>query len=221
MTDNQINKIEKYLEALLAGNRVQNLISFKNPSEIREKHLKDILIPFSDEDFKISGKVADMGSGGGMPGVILAILFPESDFTLVETEGRKAEFLAGVLTDLEIRNAKVYKGRLETFGKEERGKFDFITSRALAPIRICCEYAAPLLKLNGTLLLLKGPNYAEELLESSNALEQLKLSEDKIFEYELDYEDMKFLRCLISIKKHGETPSKYPRKPGMARKRPL
>jgi len=221
MTQEQTDRINEYVRLLISENSKQNLIRFNDESEIFKKHIEDVLIPFSLTENSLYGNVADMGSGGGIPGVILSILFPSSDFTLVETEGRKADFLEMVAEKLRLDNLKVYNGRLETFGKEYREKYDFITSRALAAISICCEYAAPLLKTEGKLLLMKGPNYLNELHESKNAFETLSMQQDSVSEYKFDYDGEEFRHYIVTIKKTGKTPDKFPRKPGMAKKRPL
>lgn len=164
-------------------------------------------------------RCADIGSGGGFPGLVMAAAKPALSFTLIESANKKADFLAEAAkamgTDIQVEPL-----RAEEAGREEglRNSFDLVTARAVAELSVLAEYALPLLKEGGVFLALKGPDPAEETENAARALEILGGSLEQVREYTLPGGEK---RTLLYIRKTAPTPEKYPRRPGMPTKKPL
>jgi 16S rRNA (guanine527-N7)-methyltransferase len=212
-------KVVKFKHLLQQENQRINLISRQANNEDLDNHIEDCLklldyLPLKDK------KVVDIGSGGGLPGMVLAAENNHNTYTLLEAERKKCEFLEKAAVALQMSHIKVIWGRAEDIGqsKEYRQSFDIGTSRAVASLRIIAEYSLPLIKEGGILILWKGPKYQEEIQEAQNALNILGGETADIHEYALSNGRQ---RALIFIRKIANTPSKYPRRSGVPLKRPL
>lgn len=148
----------------------------------------------------------------------MAIVLDKLSFHLIDSKKKKIDFVYQVKQELELSNVEVHCERVETFALKNLKSFDMIVSRAVGETVILLEYAAPLLKLGGKLILYKGEKFYEELEKAKKAIDLLGFNEPGIFEYELDG---KKRRALLVFSKISETPKKFPRKPGMATKKPL
>ena len=210
--------INKYIEELLEGNKTQNLISRRATEvEIRD-HIKDSESLITELELK-ELHVLDMGSGQGFPAIPLAIVSPDSHFILVEADLKKSQFLLGLVNRLGLKNVNVIRSRIEDLGRnsEYRNRFDVVTCRAVAGMPTILEWGLPLLKIGAVLVAWKGTRVGEELEESRQALEVLGGIVQKVKDYEVG--DRK--RCLVFISKKRECPPQYPRRGGLAKKRPL
>jgi 16S rRNA (guanine527-N7)-methyltransferase len=178
-------------------------------------HLADSLVavPFLESP----PRVADVGSGAGFPGLALAAALPSSHVTLLESQARHAAVAERLRVAAELRNAHVVNERVEEFA--ERSAFEVVTARAVASLAVLVEYAAPLLALGGRLVAWKGARDAAEELGGEEAGRIVGLS----FERVLPVEPFPgaHSRHLHFYMKTGPTPDRFPRRPGMARKRPL
>lgn len=211
--------VNKFKTALLAENELHNLVSRKSLAEELDKHIQDSLQVFSY--FELSGmKGADIGTGAGFPGLIMAMSKPDCFLTLIESDLKKSDFLQRMKLKLSLDNVEVIKTRAEEIGHipEYRASFDFCTSRAVTSINVLVEYAMPLLKTGGKLFLWKGKNYQQELEKASSALQILEATVIDIFHYTLINE---LDRVMVVIEKKSEIPDKYPRRTGIPAKRPL
>lgn len=211
--------VKRYAELVLLENLKQNLVSRKNPTLEVEKHIRDSMEAVKLVDFK-NQRIIDIGSGAGFPGMVLALLNPESHVTLLESDMKKSGFLLSVIDELKLSNVQVINERAEIAGRDVRwrGKYNLATSRAVATASVLVEYALPFLKVGGSLLMWKSANYQNELQEAQHAMEKLGGEVIQVFEYCL----MEGLdRSLIVVEKHSDTPDKYPRRPGIPGKRPL
>ena len=148
----------------------------------------------------------------------IKIMRDDLDITLLESPGKKCDFLNLVINELELKNIKVIKGRAEDLAKKEefREKFDICTARAVARLNTLCEYVLPFTKIDGTFVAYKTGD-EEEIKESQNALKVLGGKIEDVFNYEL-YSNK---RSMIFIKKINKTPKNYPRGNGKERKSPL
>jgi 16S rRNA (guanine527-N7)-methyltransferase len=137
----------------------------------------------------------------------------------VESDLKKSQFLQGVVSKLELKNAQVIRCRVEDLGKNDdyRSRFDVVTCRAVAGLSTLLEWGLPLLKVDGILVAWKGARVDEELRESEKALEVLGGIVHQVKNYEIGDRS----RCLVFIRKEKECPPQYPRKGGQAKKRPL
>ncbi|HOO33766.1 MAG TPA: 16S rRNA (guanine(527)-N(7))-methyltransferase RsmG [Thermotogota bacterium] len=213
---------EQFMDIIEEENKKQNLIRFGNRKELFIRHIKDSVAPFDTEKLKaLTGKVLDIGSGGGFPAIPLAIRFEQTEFHLVESEKRKADYLLRSAERLRLENVFVYNLRVEDFSKAHREAFDFCTMRAVASTAMSLEYAVPSLKTGGSIYLYKGPNFENELEEAKNAMNTLNVEYRFSVHYPYDFEGESFNPLLAVFKKTASTPSKFPRRPGMAKKRPL
>lgn len=212
----------KYIELIEEETKRQNIVRYKNKEELLKKHLEDSLKPFSNPKLhKLRGEIIDIGSGGGFPSIPLAIEFDKASFTLIESEKRKADFLKIVVEKLALKNVEIINTRVETFAKENRDRYDFCTMRAVASTSICLEYASVLLRVGGHIILYKGPSFKEELEQSQAAMKELGIVFEKTIHYEYIYEQELYSPLIAIFKKNIKTPEKFPRRPGMAKKRPL
>lgn len=211
--------ISKFREMLLAENQKHNLVSRRTLEEDFDKHISD-----SQEILKYTSldncRIADMGSGAGFPGLILAMHCPTAQFILVESDSKKSAFLETVAQELDLGNVKVVTSRLEKLGHDSyfRETFDIVTARALAALNVLLEYGIPLLKSGGIGWFWKGSKADEEVEQAQKALQVLHTRVESIYWYKLiEQRD----RALVKVVKESPTPAQYPRRTGIPSKRPL
>ena len=194
------------------------ITAVRDPAEGVDAHVADSLVALDLPAVRAARRVADLGSGGGFPGLVLAIALPAAHVALVESAGRKCAFLAGAVRELGLGNVEVVNGRAEAWA-EGIGAHDLVVARALAPLPVLVEYAAPLLELGGALVAWKGrPEPAEEA-DGAAAAAALGMSAPEAIPVE-PFEQARDRNLYLSSKVNP-TPSRYPRRPGMARKRPI
>ncbi len=192
--------------------------SIRAPEQAARTHVADSLAALELDAVRAARRIADLGSGAGFPGLALAVALPAAQVSLVESQRRRCEFLERVGAAAEIENARVVCSRVEDW-REGVARCDVVTARALAPQPVVLEYAAPLLRMGGTLVDWRGrrDEAAERAGERAAAL--LGLSRVEIrrvipFEGASDHHLHVFVKT-------GETPARFPRRAGIARKRPL
>ena len=167
LTELEKKKLKKFEELLLEWNNKFNLTSIKEEKEIEIKHFEDSLQ--GEKLFPKNKKVVEVGSGGGFPSIPLLINRSDLEFTLIESTGKKCEFLTMVVDNLSL-NAKVLNKRAEDVGKSElRESFDIVTARAVASLNTLCEYCLPLIKVGGLFIAYKGIN-EDEFLSAEKAI---------------------------------------------------
>jgi 16S rRNA (guanine527-N7)-methyltransferase len=214
--------LNQFMDIIEEENMKQNLIRFRNREELSIRHIQDSIIPFDSENLRpVTGKCVDIGSGGGFPSIPLAIIFDQTEFHLVESERRKAEHLSSASERLGLKNVTVHNMRVEDFSKQHREEFDFCTMRAVASTSMSLEYAVPSLKTGGFIYLYKGPSFNKELEEAGNAMNILNIKYNFSLNYSYTYDEETFNPLIAVFTKIDETPSKFPRRSGMAKKRPL
>ena len=194
------------------------------PTAVREAeratriHLADSLVALELDAVRTATSLADLGSGAGFPGLPLAVALPGARISLVESQQRRCEFLERVCAHAEIGNATVVRARVEEW-REGSSRNDAVLARALAPQTVVLEYAAPLLRLGGTLVDWRGKRVQAEEDASARAAEELGLRRVEI--RQVQPFDGATDRHLHLYSKVRETPERFPRRAGMARKRPL
>ena len=198
LSEQGAEKLLFYLDELLKWNQQINLTSISDREQAVEKHLLDSLALIKVT--KGEEKILDIGSGAGLPGIILALTRPELTVFSVESIGKKYNFQKNIKRKLKIDNLIVYRSRIENL--ELLGvpysSFDLVTARAFASLDLLLGVAEPWLKENGVLVAMKGPEGQEELQKIAEVLKNKQI-ESKSFAYRLPYSGAE--RLLISLKK--------------------
>jgi len=182
-------------------------------------HVADSLTGLEVPDLHQASRIADVGAGAGFPGLVLAVALPGAEVDLVESIGRKCEFMRAAAAAAEIGNARVLETRSEDLAAGEgREAYDVVTARAVGRLSTLAELASPLLKPNGVLVAWKGKRDAEEELQLERASAELAMAPEGILE--VGERAGSRHRHLHVVRKAGPTPANLPRKPGIAKKRP-
>ncbi|MCL5985826.1 MAG: 16S rRNA (guanine(527)-N(7))-methyltransferase RsmG [Actinobacteria bacterium] len=216
-----IERTIQYLDLIAEYSRSINLVGNTEFSNLTVRHLFDSLAAYkylTNHDFK---EVVDVGSGAGFPGLALAIFIGSVKFTLVESNVKKSNFLKTVTDFIGIRNVIVVNDRAENIGRltEYREKFDVAIARALAKTPISIELLSPLAKEDGYVVLYKSRRAMEEMAHYSNAAKMLSLQLDTAVDIEVPH--LQEERILLVYRKIAPTPHRYPRRPGIPKKRPI
>ncbi len=188
------------------------------PAEAVDVHLADSLVALELPAVRAATAIADLGAGAGFPGLPLAIALPEASVALVESTARKCAFIEAAAASAGLTNARAVAERAESW-EAGRDAHDLVTARALAPLAVIAEYAAPLLRVGGVLVAWKGRRDALEERDAAAAAAQLGLAAEEVRPV-APYAGAEH-RHLHVLRKVEPTPSRFPRRPGMARKRPL
>src|SRR3954447_19145941 len=190
--------------------------SVHEAASVERIHIADSLAGLEVPAVVEAARIVDLGSGAGLPGLVLAIARPEAEVVLVESVGKKCALLERTVSALELENVRVVCARAEELEEEP---FDVVTARALASLSVLCEYAAPLLREGGSLVAWKGAVDAREDADGLHAASVLGLERLEVRAVEPYPGSQR--RTLHVFRKVSPTPAGYPRRPGMAAKRPL
>lgn len=214
-----LNQFEIYAQTLAKWNEVMNLTAIKEPEEVVIKHFLDSMTIFKCVEFKQGAKVIDVGTGAGFPGVVMKIVRPDIDLTLLDSLNKRINFLKALSDELEIKSECIHS-RAENGGKNPamREKFDYAVARAVANLRDLSEYCIPFVKVGGYFVSMKGPDIESELDEAKNAIKILGGKVEKVENLVLPDESR---RTVVVIKKIKETPCQYPRPSAKMAKKPL
>jgi 16S rRNA (guanine527-N7)-methyltransferase len=185
-------------------------------ARVRKVHIADSLSALEVPGVREARRIADLGAGAGLPGLVLAIALPEAEVVLVESVGKKCAWMERTVESLGLENVRVTCARVEEL---EAAPFDVVTARALGALPVVCEYAAPLLREGGVLVAWKGAVEAAEEADALAAAVLLGLERDAVLAVE-PYPGSE-RRTLHVFRKVAPTADRYPRRPGMAAKRPL
>jgi 16S rRNA (guanine527-N7)-methyltransferase len=214
--------VERFVALLLEANRRLNLTRVTRPHEVARLHLLDALAALPLLDRLIPQRVIDLGSGGGVPAIPLALARPDVRWTLVDSVGKKADALREFSEALAMRNVTVLAERAEALGQDphHREGYDLVTARACAPLPVLAELALPLLKLGGLLLAWKGSldEGDDEVRRGRAAIRQLGGGRLEILSS--GHPALGGHR-FVTVRKEGSTPARFPRRPGEPGRRPL
>ena len=209
------NTLCAFGEGVVKQNEVMNLTAITEPEKVARLHLLDSLTLLTLENFK--GKtVIDVGCGAGFPGVPLKIACPEAKVTLLDSLGKRMNWLESFLPTLGV-TARYITARAEEAVTEHREKFDYATSRAVARLNILLELTAPYVRVGGKVLAMKGTAALEELEEAKGAIQKLGLQVETVKQFPIEDTG----HTVIVLKKVRHTPPQYPRRYAQIKKSPL
>jgi 16S rRNA (guanine527-N7)-methyltransferase len=217
-----LDRLASFLALLLETNERINLTAVRDADEAWRRLIVDSLTPLPGlDDLDEGATLIDVGSGGGMPGIPLAIARPDLRVTLLEATGKKARFLESACRDLGLENVDVVPQRAETAGQDanHRERYDAAVCRAVGPMNVLLELCLPLVRIGGSLLAMKGPKAEEELQRAGDALDKLGAGELQVFDAypETFANDL----VIVQVAKDRATPKGYPRPPGVPKHDPL
>lgn len=208
LQENTLINLDKYYQILKEENKKYNLTRIIDEKEVYLKHFYDSLTIIKTIDLT-NQSICDLGSGAGFPGLVLAICFPNTKVTLIESNGKKCYFLNLVKEKLNLTNVTILNTRTEEYAQKNRSKFDIVTARAVAPLKHLLEYGIPLVKVNGYFIALKA-NTENEEINIINYYNKLDIKESTRVVFNLPKEES--IRTIIKYQKLKETNTKYPRR---------
>lgn len=216
----QLDQFERYSAELISWNARSNLTRIAEPEAIVIRHFLDSLALTQAWSGDPPTSLADIGTGAGFPGIPLKLLWPEARLLLVESVGKKTEFLAHMVQSLGLSDVEIRTARAEVLGQDAayRERFALVTARAVASLNVLAEYCLPLCAVGGRFVAPKSAEGADEVLAATHALQQLGGRHQRTINVNLPTVDP---RILIVIEKVQPTPAQYPRRVGIPLKRPL
>jgi 16S rRNA (guanine527-N7)-methyltransferase len=220
----QLDKFERYYHELIEWNKKINLTRITDYEEVQVKHFLDSLTVITaiqpiDEGRDL--KIIDIGTGAGLPGIPLKIVFPAINLTLLEATAKKARFLEHIIGRLGLDKVAIAAGRAEEIAHDARyrEKFDLVLSRAVAPLPALVELTLPFCEVGGGCIAQKKGDIEREV---ERALKAIAVMGGRLREVKpVELAELNDKRCLVIIDKIKITPAEYPRRPGRPAKRPL
>lgn len=210
--------LEAFARAVLERNQVMNLTAITDEADFARLHLLDSAALLTVADF--GGKrVIDVGTGAGFPGVPLRILRDSVNMTLLDSTGKRIDFLRETCLALGLTGVDCVHARAEEFAATQRESFDLATSRAVAALPVLCELCLPLVRVGGQFLAMKSAQSDDELDGAKRAIETLGGKLDRVVNYTIPTSDV--THRVIVIDKVSATPKQYPRAFGQIKKKPL
>ncbi len=214
---------EPLLAALAAEPDPHTTVS--DPEAALEVHVADSLSGLEVRELVSARRIADIGAGAGFPGLVLAIAIPRAQVDLIESAGRKTAVIDRLIQAAELGNARSITARVEDYARQPaavgggREAYDAVTARAVGPLALLVEYAAPLLRMDGVLVAWKGARDADEEAAGAVAAERVGMAVKEVLPVQpYPTSENRHLHVYCKI---APTPPEFPRRAGMARKRPL
>ena len=215
LSDAQVDTLCRFGQALLEQNRVMNLTAITEPQAVAQLHFLDCLALLNAALLQ-DKTLIDVGCGAGFPGVPLAIAAPDCRVTLLDSLGKRTQWLSGLLPQLGVR-AEVVTARAEQAAPARREQYDIATARAVARLPMLCELCLPFVKVGGLFLAMKGDSAAAEVQEAQNALQLLGGQVESIYEYPVA-DAVPRVGCIRTVR---PTPARHPPPFSKIKKAPL
>lgn len=212
VTEQQLQQFHTYSEMLKEWNEKMNLTAITEDKEIAVKHFLDSVLPLYTLPLPETGRMIDVGTGAGFPGLPMKIMRPQYDITLADALKKRVGFLEAVCGELNLSGVFCVHGRAEEMGKQSRWRetFDIAVSRAVANMTVLCEYTLPLVRVGGVFAALKAENAEDELNHARPMIGELGGKVEQVLKAALPESDI--VRTLILIRKEKNTPSRFPRR---------
>jgi len=210
--------LTRFTELLLERNQVMNLTAITEPKDVATLHLLDSLqlVPFANLE---NQSIIDVGSGAGFPGVPLALARPQLSMTLLDSSGKRVDFLKEVCDCLKLQHVECVQGRAEEYVCQRRECFQIAVSRAVASLPVLCELCLPLVSMKGKFLALKSSHCDSEIEEAKAAISILGGEISSISDYRIPTTDV--VHRIVCIEKIRHSPDQYPRRYAQIKKAPL
>jgi 16S rRNA (guanine527-N7)-methyltransferase len=218
LSDHQLRQLEQYYELLIEYNKVMNLTGITEKEAVYLKHFYDSATLNQIINLQDQQSLCDIGTGAGFPGLVLKILFPHLQVTLVDSLNKRIQFLNIVIHKLGLEKIDTYHARAEEFAHHHREEYDVVTARAVANLTTLLEYCVPLVKVGKYFIPMKA-NINDELIIAEGAMKKLAVTIVREINFELPIEQSH--RCLLMFCKQAKTDRRYPRKFSEMKKKPL
>ena len=209
LIDSQLEKLNKFYELLISWNQKMNLTRITEKEDVYLKHFYDSLTISKVIDLTQYLTLCDVGSGAGFPGIVLKICFPNLKITLLDSLQKRVNYLNEIIKELYLKDIEAIHTRAEDYAKQNREKFDVVTARAVANLKILSELCIPMVKVSGSFIAMKA-NIEEEIENSTEIIKKLDSKIEKIETFYLPIEQS--IRNIILIKKINKTNNIYPRR---------
>ena len=209
LTSQQLEKLNQFYELLISWNQKMNLTRITEKEDVYLKHFYDSLTLSKVIDLNQDLTLCDVGSGAGFPGIVLKICFPNLKITLLDSLQKRVNYLNEIIKELDLKNIEAIHTRAEDYAKQNREKFDIVTARAVANLKILSELCIPMVKVNGLFIAMKA-NIEEEIENSTEILKKLDSKIEKIETFYLPIENS--IRNIVMIQKQKPTNNLYPRR---------
>ena len=216
LDDKQIGQFLEYARLLKEWNEKINLTAITDDEGIAIKHFLDSMSAITTKH--VNGKVIDVGTGAGFPGLVLKIANPQISLTLLDSLNKRLTVLKDITSKISVNDIEFVHARAEDGGQNAmyREKFDTVVSRAVANMTRLCEWCLPFVKVGGYFLALKGPAAYEELEEAKRMISMLGGEVECVSEIQIPFSKLK--HCIIIVKKVRQTPMRFPQKKGIKTK---
>ena len=215
LDDKILSNLNTYKEYLKEYNSHTNLTTITEDEDIYLKHFYDSLTIIKAIDLNSINSLIDVGTGAGFPGMVLKIVFPHLNVTLIDSNNKKTTFLSNLKEKLNLDNLNIINERSEEFAHKHIDEYDVVTSRAVANLRVLTELCLPMVKVGGKFIPLKA-TVDEEIKEANNIINILNGKLNNIITFNLPKEES--LRNILVIDKLDKTPKGYPRNYGKIKK---
>lgn len=221
LDDRALERFALFTEELIERNKVMNLTAITEPEEIAIKHYLDSLALLHYVSIGRGKSIADVGCGAGFPGIPVKIVREDISLCSIDSLGKRVNFLEDMVKKLELNHCSCIHARAEEVGAQQsfREQFDYATARAVARMRVLCEYCLPLVQTGGAFIAMKSRESAEEMKEAENAVKLLGGEIEAVHSYTLPNSDI--ARTIAVIRKVKSTLPKYPRSNAKIAKNPL
>ena len=217
INDEVIKMFFDYMNGIISWNDKINVTAIIEPKEFIVKHFVDSIT--INEIINNEGKLLDVGTGAGFPGIPIKLLNNKLSVTLIDSVNKKLNVIRDVTKDMNIDNLEIIHSRAEDLARDNnyREKYDYVTTRAVSNLSTILEYMVPFLKVNGIAICMKGPNFKEEIDDSTNTFKVLGIRLKEVKKYVFEGQE----RNVLIIEKIKKTDEKYPRGGGKPLKEPL